>query len=107
MLNCALQEFQHFLCLVAACPGMRDQWDTMRTGSANCFGEGFQCGFDDFNFTEHGRGEKIETRTVLNQEFGDVPPSHMGGSAETCLKVAAAPIPAGVDQGRAPVPVIP
>ncbi len=77
---------------------MRDQWDAMGTGSANCFGEGFHCSFDDFNFTEHGRGKEIKTRTVLDQEFGDVPPSHVRCGAETRLKVASAPIPAGMDQ---------
>ena len=64
----------------------------------NCIGEGFQRGFDDIQFAEHGRREQIETRAVLKQGIGDVFSAHMSRAAQGGFKIPTTPIPAGINQ---------
>ena len=72
----------------------------MRTRCVKRVGISGECGFDDIEFAEHRRREDIEARAVFEQKVGDVFASHMCRGAEGGFKIAATPIPGGVDEGR-------
>ena len=53
---------------------------------------------NDVELPEHRCGEDVESCAATEQQLGDVAPANVRGSAERGLPVAAAPIPAGVDE---------
>jgi hypothetical protein len=51
---------------------------------------------------EHGGGKDIHTRSVLEQQQGDVFPPHVRRGSQSGFPVTAAPIPGGIDDGLVP-----
>ena len=55
-------------------------------------------GLHDVEMAEHRGGENVHAGAVVEQELGDLAAAGVGCCAERGLEVAAAPVPAGVDE---------
>ena len=79
---------------------MGDQWDAMRTQNVDSIRVGLDGGSNDVEIAKHCRSEKVETGSVVQQIESNIPSAHVSRRTEGGLEVAAAPIPATVDQRR-------
>lgn len=83
---------------VAADGSVVEHAKSMGTDLVDHIGVGFDHGQDDVAFAEHGAGENVFSRAVFEEQFGDGAIADVGGGAETGFPVAAAEVPAGVDE---------
>ena len=78
---------------------MDDERYAMWTRGVEHFRAGIEPGFDYIDHIQHGGGKYIQPGTAFEQVIGDLLVAHVCGGAEGSFKIAAAPIPGGVDEG--------
>jgi hypothetical protein len=79
---------------------MGQQGDPMRAACFAHLGESAHDRDDYFDLAEHCRGEDVQARPVLEEEFGDVSATHVSCRPKRRLPVSATPIPRAMYQLR-------
>src|SRR5262245_1039283 len=54
--------------------------------------------FHDVQFAKHCCCKDVHARIVLEQEFSDIAPTHVGCSAQSCLEISLTPVDGAVNQ---------